>query len=165
MIINRKSWHSRFYRWSWGNEKSESLCTYFWKIVFGVILTPIGVSMMILIWISGWFIGFWPNFRWDEKRMFQSRYKFDGRRQHRFAPWEIALPLVAVGGVVNWAITDWTGFSSAAIWVGITLAVIAFLAGLIFLICRGWRTEAFKLFRAYIAAKKRKVCPLITFEG
>lgn len=60
--------------------------------------------------------------------------------------------------LVYWALNSFETFVRFGI-------VIIMMVGLVFLIFKGWQTETFKLVRAYISAKKRKVCPLITFIG
>ena len=168
MKINKRSWHYRVYCEFTAHperhaERYETLCSYFWKVIGGVILIAIFGPILILgvgtILILGWFFGFWPNIgKYEEGHgLFHSDYKFDGRRRHVFAPWEIA----TVAGLIYWAFASWETFSIFLM----IIAAIAVFAGLMFLVFKGWKTETFRLVRAYISAKKRGICPLITFEG
>ena len=173
MKIDRKSWHYKLYRIWFEERESENLCGYFWKNVLSLLATvtlaPIIFILLGCIFGAAWFIGFWPNEgKYKEKPasdIVHRQYKFDGRRKWPVAPWEIVIPLAILYGIVMVALRNMNAFLETITWVGIVIGALAVLAGLGFLIFKGWKSETFKLVRAYLSARKQKVCPLIEFEG
>ncbi|MFA4999006.1 MAG: hypothetical protein WC514_03225 [Candidatus Paceibacterota bacterium] len=171
MEIDRKDWHYKVYSFWWDKEKPENFWSYSWKTVLaaisifsiGAVFLIFAVVAAIVLLPTGWFFGFWPNVGEHGDSLFH-RYKFDGRKNHRFAPWEIVLPLAIGVGLPIWVLLDWPSSETAVIMAAVIELVIIAVIGLPWLLKRIKKTETWKLFAECISAKKRKVCPRITFK-
>jgi hypothetical protein len=176
ITISKTSWHYRYLNWESvfkpGCERSEiptNICPYFWKVAGLLAVIPLWMVWLMICFLVlgiGWFLGRWPNFgKYSDgtNNAFHNQYKYDGRKRHRFAPWEIVLPLAVIFGLVFWGIKAPKGLMRAGIGTGIGIGITLAIAGLVFLIVKGWKSNTFRLFREYLKARKAKACPKIKF--
>lgn len=100
--------------WDKDTIKRSKACKFYWVMMptslLGYILVSLWVFLWGLSWPIAWLIGRSPNIKkvihsnggWVK---FYGGYKCSPRTNHqrRFAPWQIVLPLAAIGGV-GWSI-------------------------------------------------------------
>lgn len=164
--VKTSAWHYRVVR-QWGTPSEKACAYYWWDIPTSLFLYGMSYALLLLVWTSGWFFGFMPAFirpKNDEAtHLLGSKliypYKRNSRgERYRFAPWELALALVALA------------FLYYLIWVdpqmGTTVGLAA--ATLLVLGALGWAVRKFTrvVVRAREAARVAwdRVCPPLVIE-
>jgi hypothetical protein len=113
--VHRKSLNYRAWkRWHGTYEEPKSLCPYFWASVFqwtlGLAVASVIAIFAAFIEVFAWFLGqranWFASFVWGEKLVVgdynADLYNFKRRDKfYRFAPWQIAWPLVVAFAIVK----------------------------------------------------------------
>lgn len=173
MIVHRSSLNYRLWK-KWNpNKEPKNLCAYFWQ---SVLIWTWGWPVLGVLWLFAgmafaimWLLGYRLNFDEACKVGPCHHYKHDlynfkvAGRRYRIAPWEVILPTIIIYLLIRlhkripWAwlgtwLTEHT--DTATLLVVLSLMVSAFVYGM-------YKIFSNPLVRAYIKAKKEKICPMI----
>lgn len=182
MTIKKSSWHYRMLT-SYQVSVPNNLCGYFWKVAACLlIITPLLGTLGGILVATGWFCGFKfaeKDYRFNKGLFYPYKYGIYGRAKKEFvAPWHITLASLLfyflTTAYPKYIIEKTGAFfgnedvkaifivtSAALVVMGIYILIII---GLYIGISRARRSETMALLRAWLKAKKEKVCPLLTFE-
>lgn len=164
----------------------KSICGLFWGTILSpfcwilafLILLPILSFVILLIYSIAFFFGFMPVLNKKKYHLREEKkdetiwvhiYRRYGNRDEKklpFALWQVGLSLFIIWPIIknNFALprgiftSSYRFLASHEFW--ICLGIIGAIMGLIFF----FRSTAGKVTVEFIKAKKRKICPLITFE-
>ena len=176
MIIRTNTWHYRLYRWNyWDREnipERTNLCQYVRRLsltpltaLVSTALECLGLVGLICYTIAnygfGFLFGYVPN-GWNPTTADMVKYPGMPLGRFQLYPWHVILTgLIVALHVWMYSFPDGRPYLlSEAKVVGIFLAVIALVVGLIFLFCSDTSTVV----KQYLTAKKQKVCPIVEFE-
>lgn len=171
MIVNSKSWHYKIYGWSYTLfvEKyppvKTNLCQYVQRLVIWVPLMLLATAcffilmafMNLLLAVSGFWFGYRPS-----TLLLPNPVKYQGLQVGpvQLYPWHLILPALFIWMNYHMFHTQNERFVRA----------MSFLDGLIgtllfcLFIMLFSKSESGKLLRAYLSAKKTRVCPLVEFK-
>ncbi|HDY72849.1 MAG TPA: hypothetical protein ENH90_01700 [bacterium] len=164
----------------------KDLCTLFWGTILSpfcwiwsfCLALPILLFVLLLVYSIAFFFGFMPVLNRKKYHLMKEKedevvlvhpYKKYGNKDKKklpFVPWQIGSSLFIIWLIIknNFALpqgiftSSYRFLTSHELW--ICLGIIGIVMGLIFF----FRSTAGKVTVEFIKAKKRKVCPLITFK-
>lgn len=180
MNINTKSWHYKFYKftykfWDTCVPRQTSLCQYVRRIVFMplLMLLFLVICLVALIFIYACqliiapfalIVGYRPILPFIEDMSNDIAVPYNGLKikgiSFRLYPWHVLLP---VG--LAYAFYAWVNFSGWFLPLMICIPIILMIGIIVIWL---WLTESesesVRLFKASWSAKTSKICPLVTFD-
>jgi len=135
-----------------------NLCPFFWKLMFMIflgwplyycVILPLLYGILAMYSVIGFLFGYRLE---SEYSMTLIRcQKWPEVKGYRILPIDFI-----IGAGLAWGLTLY--------WLCIVLLVLLVLAAVITGLLKFLKTEAWQVLKAYLAAKKAKVCPIIKFE-
>jgi hypothetical protein len=170
--------------------EKTSLCKYFWQVILGPLIAPIILILILFVGLviagTPWLIGnayhivtaqgtvhftesganapFYVK-RFEFQPLHVGNYSFSVSGAVQLV-WVIAI-LTAVGFGLTYLVgaDDMIAMAlEVLMWGGGIIAVITFFVLTVAGISKARRSESLKLTKAYIKARKDKVCPIVSFE-
>lgn len=177
MHINKNSWHYKVYNFTYNvydRPSRTNLCSYLKRVILVAplhllmyIIVSLGiVGMLLIVLIPALLVGFRPTgVPFISNSKYEDSYTQYRGWQPKWAPFELyPWHLILLGLIVTiiWSVIHFAGW----IYFIIPVSLMLFTAAIVmaYILIYDSESESVRLWKANMAAKKSKICPVVTFD-